>query len=107
MNNYNCFELATKYTKGQKPEVSMEEGTFERELDQNFRQTSEMINRKTIVAMKDDREYIHAALFYGKSKDGTWYFLSKNGKQDPNFFNMKELRTIYHATKSEFWIPKK
>ncbi|HEY9045726.1 MAG TPA: RHS repeat-associated core domain-containing protein, partial [Ohtaekwangia sp.] len=106
MNNYNCFELATKYTKGQKPGVSMEEGTFERELDQNFRQTSEMINRKTIVAMKDDREYIHAALFYGKSKDGTWYFLSKNGKGDPGFYTLRLLGKIYNPVKQEFWIRK-
>jgi len=46
-------------------------------------------------------------VFYGRSKDGTWYFLSKNGRKDPNFYTLKELRNEYGPTKIEFWNPKK
>jgi len=107
LGNYNCFELSTKYTKGEKPAGWLESPDFETNLDQNFIQTPRMVNRKTIVAMKNEEgDYTHAAILYGKSKDNTYYYLSKNGKLAPGFFTLSKLKEMYKPVNVEYWIRK-
>jgi len=103
---YNCFELATKYPRGKMPEDELPEDDFERDLTENFRPTGAIRTRKTILVMKDKNgEYIHAAVAYGKDKRGTWYYLSKNGTEPPNFYTEEQLKNIdnYKNTTTQTW----